>query len=254
MALSTQELLNFFLIFTRVLAVLMTAPIFSNRTMPTIAKIGFAGLLALLMLPISATADPLPLPTELFPFLLVTAQEVLVGVVIGFASNLVFQAVAIGAGMMSLQSGFQAARLFDPFTNASSTALEQFYSLLVIALFLSINGHHLLLQALTQTFKLVPLGTFALTEATIGQLVHLTGTIFVNAIRIALPVIGTLLLTDFSLGLIARAVPQVQVFFLGLPLKLGLSLMTLALTLSITLPVVRDLLANIPVDLLSLVK
>ena len=76
MALSTQELLNFFLIFTRVLAVLMTAPIFSNRTMPTIAKIGFAGLLALLMLPISATADPLPLPTELFPFLLVTAQEV----------------------------------------------------------------------------------------------------------------------------------------------------------------------------------
>ena len=125
---------------------------------------------------------------------------------------------------------------------------------MVIALFLSINGHHLLLQALTQTFKLVPLGTFALTEATIGQLVHLTGTIFVNAIRIALPVIGTLLLTDFSLGLIARAVPQVQVFFLGLPLKLGLSLMTLALTLSITLPVVRDLLANIPVDLLSLVK
>jgi flagellar biosynthetic protein FliR len=254
MAVSTQEILNLFLVFTRVLAILMTAPVFSNRTMPPVAKIGFAGLLALLILPISVPSDPLPLPTELLPFLLVAAQEALIGVVIGFASNLVFQAIGIAAEMMSLQTGFQAARLFDPFTNAPSSALEQFYSLLVVALFLTINGHHLLLKALVQTFSLAPLGAFALTETTAGQLVNLTGGIFVNAIRIALPVIGTLLLTDFGLGLVARAVPQVQVFFLGLPLKLGLGLMTLAFTLSITLPVIRDLLENIPVDVISLVK
>jgi flagellar biosynthetic protein FliR len=279
---STFYLLSLFLIFVRILAVLMTAPIFSSRSVPSLAKIGFAGLLALTLAPMPADRSPLgngssflitgqplwaasqplraasqPLwaasqvgsslstwPGGLLAFLLIIAQEVIVGVLVGFVSNLVFVAVGMAASMMGLQIGFRAANLFDPFTTASSSALEQFYTLLAVALFLTINGHHWLIRALARTFDVAPLGTFALSSVTIERLVALTGETFVAATRIALPVMGALLLADLGLGLVARAVPQIQVFFLGMPLKMGLGILALALTLVLTLPLVKELLGD----------
>jgi flagellar biosynthetic protein FliR len=175
---------------------------------------------------------------------LLVAQEVFAGALIGFASSLVFAAITMAASLMGVQIGFSAASLFDPLTASPTGALEQFYSLLSMVLFLSINGHHWLILALTRTFSLMPLGTFALDELTIERLVVLTNATFVAAVRIALPVAGALLLTDVGLGLIARAVPQVQVFFLGMPLKMGLGFVVLAFTLIYTLPLLRELLQD----------
>jgi flagellar biosynthetic protein FliR len=156
----------------------------------------------------------------------------------------------MAAKMMGLQIGFQAANLFDPMSSAPSSALEQFYTLLALMLFLAINGHHWLIVALARTFEIAPLGAFVLTRFTIERLMVLTNETFITAIRIALPVIGTLLLADLGLGLVARAVPQVQVFFLGLPLKMGLGLLVLALTMVVTLPLVKDLLGNMVTNML----
>lgn len=249
--LSTQDLPRLLLIFIRVLSILMTAPIFSHRSIPTVAKIGLAGLLAALLLPIQ-TSDKDEISTSLTPFLLVIAQEILVGVLIGFASNLIFMAVDIAAKMMGLQIGFQAANLFDPMSNIPTSALEQFYILLAMTLFLTINGHHWLLTALTHTFVTIPLGTFVLTSLTLERLIALTNDTFITGVRIALPVVGTLLMADIGLGLIARAVPQVQVFFVGLPVKLGLGFLVLAFTLSLTLPLIKDLLSQVVSNILAI--
>ncbi len=249
MALSPDYLITLFLMFVRILAMFMTAPIFSSKNIPNTAKIGFSGILAMVLLPIDGVA---PAPTELGPFVLAVAQEVLLGALLGFASNLVFVAVSMGAGMMGLQVGFRAASLFNPVFNASSAALDQFYSFLVAALFLAIDGHHWLILALSRTFKLVPVGTFAFTAITIDRLVSLTAQAFVAAVQIALPVVGVLLLADVGLGLIARAVPQVQIFFLSLPLKIGLGLLMLAFTLTVTLPMIKDYLSNTVGNLMAL--
>lgn len=231
----------------------MTAPIFSHRGMPSIAKIGLAGLLSLLLLPSEAnTKIPISdtLPRDLPPFLLVIAQEILIGVLIGFASNLVFIAIDVATKIMGLQIGFQAATLFDPLSNAPTSAFEQFYTLLALTLFLTVDGHHWLIAALARTFEIAPLGTFVLTELTIERLMLLTNDTFIAAMRIALPIVGTLMLLDLGLGLVARAVPQVQVFFLGMPLKMALGFLILALTLSITLPLVKELLADMVTNVL----
>lgn len=249
--LSTLDLSRLFLIFVRVLSILMTAPIFSHRSIPTIAKIGLAALIAILLLPLQ-TSNSETIPTSLMPFLLIIGQEVLVGVLIGFVSNLIFMAVDIAAKMMGLQVGFQAANLFDPMSNIPTSALEQLYILLVMILFLTINGHHLLITALTHTFITIPLGTFVLNNLTIEHLMALTNNTFVIGVRLALPVVGTLLLADVGLGLVARAVPQVQVFFLGLPLKLGLGFMVLAFTLSLTLPLIKDLFSQVVNNILTI--
>ncbi|GAB4462183.1 MAG: flagellar biosynthetic protein FliR [Anaerolineae bacterium] len=244
--------LNLFLVFVRVLSVLMTAPLFSNRSVPAPVKIGFAALLSFLILPLP-DARPVAVPTELLPFALTVAQEVLIGVVIGFVSNLIFMGVGIAASMIGIQSGFRAASLFNPFTNVSTSALDQFYSLIAIALFLAIDGHHMLIRALFRTFELVPIGTFVISGVTVERIVALTNQMFVIGVTLSLPVVGTLLLTDVGLGLIARAVPQIQVFFVGLPLKVGLGFVTLALTMNITLPVIRDYFSDIAVTVLAVI-
>ncbi|MCB0209787.1 MAG: flagellar biosynthetic protein FliR, partial [Anaerolineae bacterium] len=207
------------------------------------------GLLSLIFLPsleISTVNDESTvLPATSFFFVLMVAQEILLGVLIGFVTGLVFTTISISASMMSLQIGFRTANLFDPFINTPTSALEQFYTLLAIALFLTINGHHLFIQALAHTFQVVPIGSFILDQITINKLIILTGEIFTSATRIALPIMGTLLLADLGLGLVARAVPQVQVFFLGLPLKISLGLATLAFTLVLTTPMIKRLFSEI---------
>ena len=253
--LSTLQLFNLFLIFVRILAVFMSTPIFNSRSIPTLAKIGLAGLLSIIFLPlldIPSGAGLTVLPTNTLSLVLMIAQEVLVGVLIGFVTGLVFTTVSIAASMMSLQVGFRSANLFDPFINTPTSALEQFYTLLAIALFLNINGHHWFIQALARTFQVLPLGSFVLDQITIERLVMFTGEIFISATRIALPVMGTLLLTDLGLGLIARAVPQIQVFFLGLPVKIGLGLVTLAFTLVLTAPLIKQLFSEISSNILAI--
>lgn len=244
MAISAAYLTHIFLMFVRILAVLMTAPIFSGRNIPNVAKIGFSGMLALILLPVSTQSTLAPVATQLGPFVLSIAQEVLVGTLIGFASNLVFVAVSMGAAMMGLQVGFRASTLYNPIFDASSAALDQFYSFLVAGLFLAIDGHHWLLLAIQRTFQVIPVGTFVFSASVNDRLIVLTSQAFVAAVQIAFPVVGVLLLTDVGLGLIARAVPQVQIFFLSLPLKIGLGLLVLAFTLAVTLPMVRDYLST----------
>lgn len=231
---------------------LMTAPLFSNRGVPTITKIGFAALLSVVIVPLpgSATGSTAGyIPTDFLPFVLAVGQEILVGVLIGFVTNLIFVAVGIAANMMGVQAGFRAASLFNPFTNVSSSALDQFYTLTAIALFLVINGHHWLIVALARTFEVVPVGSFVFGNVTMERLIFMFNQTFVTGVTLALPVVGTLLITDVGLGLLARAVPQIQVFFVGLPLKMGLGFLTLALTVPITLPVIRDLFANLAANI-----
>ena len=166
------------------------------------------------------------------------------GVLIGFVSNLFFVTVSLASTMMARQVGLQSAQLFNPLFDVQSTALEQVYTLLAIALFLAINGHHYLILALARTFELVPVGTFEFTGATTQRLVLLTNEVFWVAARISLPIVGSLLLTDLGLGLLAKAVPQIQVFFVALPLKLALGFVLMALTLTIILPVLKETMAQ----------
>ncbi len=244
--------MNLFLIFVRVLAVLMTGPIFGSKTIPTVPKIGLAGFLAFFLCPPGARLSA-AVTAEYLPFLLQIGQEILTGTLIGFASNLLFSAVGMAASFMGLSVGFRAANMFDPFTTAPTSSLENFYTILAFALFLSINGHHWFLLGLTKSFELTPVGTFILKEITVTRLLAFTAETLVVALRLSLPVSGALLLTDVSLGLLARVVPQIQVFFLGLPLKMGLGLLILALTLSVFLPYLKELMGGIEPKMLAII-
>jgi flagellar biosynthetic protein FliR len=251
LVISVAQAQLFFLALTRILAILIHLPMLGGRLVPDPVKIGLGFLLALAMIPWQ------PLPPEAsslttFEFGLAVGRELLLGTLAGFAAALTFGALQIAGEMMGLGSGFASARFMNPALESSGSALDNFFLMVATLLFLIIDGHHAFLLALQRTFELIPLNS-PLPVFSAERLIVLTSQLIAAGIRISLPVLGTLLLADLTLGLLARVAPQVQVFFLGMPLKLGAGLIVLALALTILFPALTELFRNLAPRTLQLI-
>jgi len=151
--------------------------------------------------------------------------------------------------MIDLTMGFSMASLFDPQNQTRITLVGQFMYIVAILLFLAIDGHHSLLLAVQQSFNLVPLGTMIWQKSIPAFLLKTFIGMFLLGIRIAAPIIAVLLLCDICLGLIARTVPQLNVFIMGFPLKAGLGLIALAVSLPVLVALIGQILHFIEKDL-----
>ena len=224
---------SFFLVFVRVGAIMMTAPLLGHRSVPAIWRLGFAGMLSFILL--LAHGEPsAPLPTEPFAFLIVMAQELVVGLMVGFACRLVFEGIRMAGRLVGLQMGLGFGGLFGDGSEEEAQLFDQLYYLMAILIFLGINGHHWLIMEVGRTFDLMPLGTLTFDGAVPQALITLTGNLFLVAAKISLPVVGTLLLADLALTITGRAMPQMQVFIVGLPLKIMLGFFTIMVALPFT--------------------
>jgi flagellar biosynthetic protein FliR len=251
MTISIAQAQLFFLALTRILAMLIHVPVLGGRAIPNPVKIGLGLLLTLAL---SGAALPgAPLPPEAPPMPLVTlggaiGVELIVGTLAGFAAVLTFGAVQTAGELMGLGSGFLSGRVFNPAFADTGSALDQFFLILATLLFLVLNGHHLTLIALRQTFVAVPLASPLmplLQSAGLERLLTLTAQLIGAGILLAAPIFGATLMADIALALLARVAPQVHVFFLGMPLKVGLGLGALVLVMAILLPQVSDLINQI---------
>lgn len=215
---------QFLLVAARVTALLLLTPVFGGRQVPVPTKVGFGLLVAFL---VTAAAGPLDLGLSGAAYLLALGRELGAGLLAGFTVQLLFAAFQMAGGLAGLQMGLGFAGSINPASGQSETVLDQFYYVAAILVFLAIDGHHRLLLALEHFFVLVPLNTFS-PDWLMGQrLVGLFSGLFTFAVQLALPIIGPLLLVDVALGLLSRVTPQLQVFFLGMPLKLAVGLAVL---------------------------
>lgn len=221
---------NLFLVFIRVGAMLFTAPLVSGKTVPAMLKIGLAVLLTILLVPVNQ-AHFSEVPLEWLPLSLLVIKEMGVGIAVGFGANLVFNAMQVAGQFMGLQIGFTLANVIDPLFSQSVSLIDQLYTILTGLIFLAIDGHHMLILAIQQTLDIVPIGTFHITGPFINQLVTMTGGVFVAAMRLALPITAALLLADIALGLMARTVPQMNIFVVGLPVKIAVGFIVILATL-----------------------
>ena len=233
LAVSPEWSANFLLVLARLSAALVAIPLFGARGVPVPTKIGLAALLSLLVLPLQS--QPLAAaPTNLLPFASLVGSEVLVGLAIGVAVSLVFSGLAMAATLVGVQIGFGLSGVIDPLTRSQAGVLNQFYQLVVTLIFFAVNGHYLVITGLLQTFEVVPPGTADLTLIAGDRVVPFFTALFVVAIRIALPVMGALMLTDLAMGLVARTVPQMNALIVGFPMKVGVGLFVLALSMPLT--------------------
>jgi flagellar biosynthetic protein FliR len=236
----------FLLAFTRLMAVLVQVPVLGGRAIPNRVRIIFGVALAALMLP----WQPLPAEAEPLPLLALGAallRELIIGWLAGFAATLTFGAVQMAGEFMGLSGGFASARLLNPAFDGASTVLDQLFLLLASLLFLLLNGHHLVLIGLQQTFIAVPLnGPLPdFTALAAERTFTLAQQLLASGLLLALPVVGAALMADVALGLLARVAPQIQIFFLEAPLKVILILFSLTLSLGALLPLLGDLVRGI---------
>ncbi|MBI5876862.1 MAG: flagellar biosynthetic protein FliR [Chloroflexi bacterium] len=251
-SLTTPYLMVYFLVFVRTLTLYTSMPVVSSRVVPVPAKIGLGLLTAFALLP-----DGRALPVvsgELLPYATAIAQEILAGLVLGFGAQLVFVVMENAAALTGTHTGFGAANAVLHVADFTGNPLSQFYFLFAALLFLVVDGHHQLLIGLDASLQAMPVGTFQLGEATTERLLMLLSTTWVAALRISLPVMGALLAADLALALVSRAVPQMNVFYVGAPLKVGLGLIMLAITLPTIAPVFRSMVGTLAQQSATLLK
>lgn len=219
--------------FLRALALLGSLPVFSQRAVPMRVKIGLAGFIALAAQPSLPAFAVVPLDTP--AALAAVAQQVLVGVTLGFAVRLVFAAVEMGGELIGLQMGLNFAGFFDPATASQGTASGRFFGTLVAFLFVLGNGHLMLIQALVRSFEVFPVGQ-VFEQGPLAFLHQLQpqrwgAEVFMLGLWIALPLVGMLLFVNLVLGVISRVAPQISVFSVGFPITVTVGLLGMLLTL-----------------------
>jgi flagellar biosynthetic protein FliR len=173
-----------------------------------------------------AVAAAMPAIEPLSPAgILVVAQQILIGLSMGFALRLVFGALELGGQIITTQMGLGFASLIDPQNGAQSTLLSQFYTLLGSLIFLALNGHLLLIGLLADSFTTLPVAPTGADRELLWTLVAWASHTFAGAVLIALPAIASLLVVNLAFGVMTRAAPQLNIFAVGFPVTLVLGLL-----------------------------
>lgn len=221
----------FILILFRVAGVIGTAPFFGSPLFPNQAKVPFALLLTLILFPV-LPKDPATLPITLGGYVLVVFLEMSIGIVLGLAATLVFAGVQLGGQIMDHQIGFALANVIDPITQHQQSILSQFWFLFATLIFLASKGHHMLIEGMVDSFRLIPLGGLTMDARWVELVtVEMAGNMFVIAVRLSAPVLVSLLLSSVAMGFMARTVPEMNIFIIGFALRIivGIAVMIIVM-------------------------
>lgn len=225
-----NQFVQLLLVFARITGTLTTAPFFGSKVIPVYVRIGFAVLLSLSMLPYSAWNTERQ-PTSLLILGWLVFLELLYGLAAGYVAALFLQAVQMAGQLIDMQIGFGMINVFDPQQGQQVPLVGNFKFLIALVVFLAVQGHHVLIQALVENFRSVSLGVQLHLDHAAAFLIDAVANMFVLALRIALPVMGTVLMTDVALGILARIMPQMNVFVVGITGKLIVGMIMLFLIL-----------------------
>ncbi len=218
----------FLLPFFRVAAFVTIIPIFSMKAVPKRVKLFFALCITIAIAP-SSQVDVVVDPVSLQMFLLIV-QQILVGLVMGFALQIVFAAIVNAGQLVGMQMGLGFAQMMDPATGVSVPVVSQFYNLVAILIFLAMNGHLVMVSQLAQSFHIFPVGQ-TIDPKSFYDLVEYGLWIFKGALVMALPVVISLLMVTMIMGVITRATPQMNIFAVGFSISIIGGFIIILLTL-----------------------
>ncbi len=222
---SVLQVQLFGLVFARISAIFTMAPVFGSRTIPAPVRIGLALLISAAIYP-TLNLNGLELPTRIIPFALMVLKEFAIGMIIGFVVTMLMNAAFLAGQMVDTQMGFGIANIIDPITGAQIPLIGQFQYVLALALFLALNAHRILLGTLMESFRVIPLTTasYAKSLPFTELVIRLSSDMWMLALKMAAPALAILFLSTVALGIVARTVPQMNVFIVGFPLQIGIGL------------------------------
>lgn len=227
-----QYLDVFLLVFVRTLGLLLIVPVLSNRSVPYMAKISFSFFLSLIAIS-TLTFEPAVSSFDPVNFGIAVILEFLTGWLIGFTAYIVFSILSLAGQFIDMQIGFSMVNVFDPMSQIQLTITGNLYYYLLIIIVVITNAHHFFIRALLDSFVLIPLGKMTLTPGLNDAIIEFMSQYFMIALRVAAPIFFVMIITNVVLGILARTVPQLNMFVIGFPIKIMFGMITLFLTLSL---------------------
>ncbi len=221
------EIAVFLSILLRISITLFMLPIFNSAQAPDAMKAAISIALSLMLFNILRD-DVAPLPLEAIPLLLAVAGELVFGMALTFCILAIFSAVQAGGEILSFQMGFGFAQAADPLYGAQVTLINRWLQMVATLVLLAMNGHHMILRALVESFRNIPIGGFVFGAESFGRLMTFGGEIFVIAIKFAAPVMAALLLIQLALALLAKFAPQINIMAVSFPLTVLLGFVFIA--------------------------
>ncbi len=230
----TSWLTSILLIATRIGAILLFTPILSIAYIPARIRVLFIIAISILLTGIVDIShiNNVNIGVNIYLYLL---NELTVGIVMAFGILTAFAAFLFGGRILDFQMGFGVANLIDPATNNQSAMMGVILNMIAIMVFFSVDGHHMILRGISYSFDLVPVG-MPLSELNMEVIVKQFGLMFVIGLMVVAPALFGILLLDLGLAVVARTMPQVNVFFISIPLKIFIGLSMTALSMQYILP------------------
>jgi flagellar biosynthesis protein FliR len=218
----------------RIAALVSVAPIFGGQNVPVRIRAALSLAITLVIAPV---LPPMPAVDPLSSTGLVIAiQQILIGLTMGFALRLVFAAFVLAGQLIGQTMGLGFASMIDPQNGVQVPVVSQFYLILTTLIFLSLNGHLILLEVLATSFKTLPIGEHGITANGLWSITLWGGQVFSGAILVSLPAMTALLIVNIAFGVMTRASPQLNIFAIGFPVMILLGIIIMMMTLPVLLP------------------
>ncbi|MDK2917403.1 MAG: flagellar biosynthesis protein FliR [Candidatus Petromonas sp.] len=225
----TTSIIIFFLIFSRISGIFILTPLFGSNNIPKTLKIGFSVFLTLIALPLVKL--PAQSISNIYILLYFIISEFFIGLIFGFVSLLVLNSIYVAGVIVDRNIGFSIVNVLSPQDESEMPITANLYYTMAIMVFLITNSHHILIKAILHSFKTVPLGFNASNLLFLNKVIDILQTSFILGFKIASPIIITIFITNILLGILSRSIPQMNVFIVGMPLKILVGLVTMFIIL-----------------------
>lgn len=233
------------LVSLRLIAFFIIVPVFFPNGTPQITKITLSLIMAYILMP-GIDFSIVNTVAGMIPFVLLCMNEVIAGLTLGFITNLCFMSVRFAGNIMDIQIGFSMMTQYDPTSNSNTTLLEHLLYWFGLVVFLLIDGHHMLIRALVDSFNTIKLGQFYLAQNSINSIMNAFVEYFDIGLKIAIPIVLILIIADLTMGLVARTVPQLNIMILNLPIKILVGMAAFSLALPIFLKIITNSFYHLP--------
>jgi flagellar biosynthetic protein FliR len=228
---TTAQIEIWLLVLVRVSVMVFLLPILSTDDVPTRFKAGLSFFLSIILFP-ALPRTAIVIPANLVAYILMALKEIYIGAVMGFAGTFVFAGIRFAGAWIDSETGFNMTQIFNPMAGEEDTPLAHLIFILFILLMLAGGGHVFYLQALAESFRIIPLtGAHMASAGMVSAFAAMTTDSFVLGMKAAAPVVATLFVSSIALAIIARIMPQMNVWMVGMPMKIALGVLTLMFVL-----------------------
>lgn len=221
----------FFLLLTRVSGIFIISPFFGSLNIPVYFRAAGSLAITLVLFPVIDNFMDLVAPATVIGYAMAVLSELFIGWLIGFVAYISFSAITMAGKVMDMQAGFSIVNVMDPTSGQQMPLIGSFLYNLAIIVFLVTNGHHMLISALFESFKTVPMLSLAPSLSLPMIIANFTTGIFLTGMKIAMPVTFAILLTNVGLGILARTMPQMNIFVVGIPMQITVGMIILTMVL-----------------------